>query len=322
MTEPYHPRWAERTYYLLHVADGLTINAGRQLYRHAGHWATFVAASTPTLQVARRERVRFAEESDPDSSQVGRLRIEVVEPLRTIRLVVDDEAARLRYDLTYEARFAPVAHEPTRVEKDGQLVTNTMSFFQSGLFSGTVALDGREWNVEHRAGFRDRSWGLRAHDGAPGRGLAVFAAAEFADCALYVMFYETASGRRPYIGGWLMTEEGVADTVVAADDELRFAESWLEGGVLTLTMASGAKRRLEFMTQTRLFLPAVGYSSDPAKKDPGVDRFDLTQAATCRALEGQTDHGSRFTLDGEAGHGYVEVGRGTHVRYRPAATTP
>lgn len=312
-----HPRWAERTYYLLHVDDGLTINAGRQLYRHAGHWNVFAAAATPTEELATRRRADFSPEDDPDMPTVGPLRLEVVRPLEELRLIFEDAASPLAYDLTFEARFPPVAHEPTVIESRGEVVTDTMSFFQSGLFSGTVALDGREWRVDRRAGFRDRSWGVRKHDGSPRRGLVIFVAAEFEDEGLYVLLFETASGRRVYTSGWAMDEGGLADTVVGAEHDLTFGEAWVERGSLDLEMRSGARRHLEFTAQTRVYLSGVGYSPDSGRKAPGTDRFDLTDPAVARALEGQTDHGSTFSLDGRPGHGYVEVGRGTHARYRP-----
>ena len=311
-----HERWAERGYYLLHLGD-VTLNAGRQLYPNAGLWRVFAAAATSEREVCLRSAPPFTLGDDPNAPLVGPVRVEVVRPLEAMRLILDEPGFPLAYDLTFEARFPPKAHEPTLVERDGEVQTHSMSFFQSGYYSGTVALDGHEYAVDRRAGFRDRSWGMRKHDGAPGRGLVVFATAEFADRALYVLFYETASGRRPYTGGWLMTADGVVDTVAGAEHDLRFGEHWLEGGALDLEMASGNAHRLEFTTETRLFLSGVGYSPDPASKDPGQDDFDLTDPAVTARLEGQTDHGSRFLLDGEAGHGYVEIGRGTHVRYRP-----
>jgi hypothetical protein len=317
VTQHQHPRWAERAYYLLHLDEGLTINAGRQLYRNAGHWNIFAAAATPEREHCLRAMPPFGRGDDPDAAGVGPLALEVERPLERIHLVLDEPGFPLAYDLVYEARFSPVAHEPTRVEREGEVVTETMSFFQSGSFSGTVTLAGETHEVERRAGFRDRSWGLRTHDGAPRRGLVVFCAAEFEDEALYLLLYETASGRRVYTGGWSMTAAGTADTVVAAEHDLRFAPDWAEGGTLTLTMASGATRELEFETQTRLFLSGVGYSSDPESKRPGTDVFDLTDPAVAHRLAGQTDHGCAFTEGGRVGHGYVEIGRGTHVRYRP-----
>ena len=70
-----------------------------------------------------------------------------------------------------------------------------------------------------RAGFRDRGWGLRKHEGAPRRGFVVFAGVELPDAALYALLYETASGRRVFTNGWLMDESGVADTVVEAEHD-------------------------------------------------------------------------------------------------------
>lgn len=317
VTEHQHPRWAERTYFLLHVNDGLTVNAGRQLYRNAGNWSVFAAAATPERELCVRRQPPFERGDDPDAVRVGPLALAVEEPLERLRLSLDDPDLPLSYDLTFSARFAPVAHDPTLVEKDGEVLTHSMSFFQSGLFSGTVTVDGETHEVRDRAGFRDRSWGLRKHDGAPRRGFVVFLAAEFEDEALYVLLHETASGRRAYTGGWSMTAAGTVDTVVAAEHDLELAEAWMERGSLALTMESGASRRIEFETQTRLFLSGVGYSPDPDRKQPGIDDFDLTDAAVARALEGQTDHGSIFREGGRVGHGYVEVGRGIHPRYRP-----
>lgn len=317
-TEHEDPRWAERTYYLLHVDDELTINAGRQLYPHAGHWNVFAAAAGFDREDALRASPGFAQGDDPDAAAVGPLSLSVARPLEELRLVLDESGFPLAYDLTFEARAQPVAHEPTLVERDGELLTHSVSFFQPGFFTGTVTLDGVSREIERRAGFRDRSWGVRSHDGAPRRGLVVFVAAEFEDESLYVLLHETGRGRRAYTGGWSLTEAGIADRVEAAEHELEFAESWLAGGRLNLRMASGRERTIEFETQTRLFLSAVGYSPDPGSKAPGQDRFDTSDPAVARQLEGQTDHGSRFTLDdGRSGHGFVEIGRGTHPRYRP-----
>lgn len=311
------PRWAERTYYLLHVDDGLTINAGRQLYPNAGLWRVFAGAATPDAEHCLRREPPYAVGDDPDAAAIGPLRVEVVRPMEAIRLVLDEPGFPLAYDLTFEARFPAVAHEPTLVERDGEVMTHSMSFFQSGVFDGTVVVDGVERRIADRAGFRDRSWGMRKHDGAPRRGLVAFCAAEFAERSFYLLVHETASGRRAYTGGWMLTPDGVIDSVVEAEHDLEFGEHWLDHGATEVTMASGATHRLEFETQTRLFLSGVGYSPDPEAKKAGEDRFDLTDLAVTERLEGQTDHGSAFRLDGEPGHGYVEIGRGTHVRYRP-----
>jgi hypothetical protein len=310
-------RWAERTYYLLHVDHDLTLNAGRQLYPQAGRWATFAAAATPARQYCVRARDPYVPGSDPDRVQVGPLRLEVVEPLRQVRLRLDDPAFALAYDLTFTARFPPVAHEPTLVEREGNVLTHTVSFFQSGSFSGVVAVNGAERSIVDRAGFRDRSWGFRKHDGSPRRGLVVFAACETAEHAFYVLLHETASARRMYTGGWLLGADGVLDTVRSAEHQLEFVDNLLVSGRLELAMESGDQRLLDFEVENRLYLSGVGYSPEPARQAPGRDEFDLADRRVVELIDGQNDNGCRFQLDGEPGYGYVETGLGVHSRYRP-----
>jgi hypothetical protein len=316
-TEHMTPRWAERTYYLLHVDETLTINAGRQLYPHDGRWSVFAATATPAVQRSLRAQPPYAPGDDPDMPAVGPLRVEVVKPLEEIRLVLDDPSCDFGYDLTFRSRYEPCAHEPTFIERDGDVVTHTMSFFQSGLFSGVVSVDGSDRTVTDRAGFRDRSWGFRKHDGSPRRGLVVFAACECDDCSIYVLLHETASGRRAYTGGWLMTADGIVDTVRSADHDLVFVDNLLESGRLDLEMASGDARVLTFRVENRLYLSGVGYSPDPERRAPGYDVYDLSDAAVLANIDGQNDNGCRFSLDGAAGYGYVETGLGTHATYRP-----
>ena len=80
VTEHDDQRWAERAYFLLHVNEGLTINAGRQLYRHAGHWTVFAAAATPEREACLRTMPEFARGDDPDAPAVGPLRLAVEAP--------------------------------------------------------------------------------------------------------------------------------------------------------------------------------------------------------------------------------------------------
>jgi hypothetical protein len=310
------PRWAERAYFLLHVEPGLTLNAGRQLYPHDRRWSVFAAAATPQLQHNLRSAPPFTVGEDPDAPLVGPLRMEVVRPLEEIRLILEQPGFPLAYDLTFTARFPAHAHEPTLVQRDGEVVTHSMSFFQSGLFSGVVAFENEEHHVHERAGFRDRSWGFRKHDGAPRRGLVVFVSCETADSVLHLLLLETASGRRAYTAGWI-TGAGGVEPIATAEHELDFAHNLLTGGSFELALASGQRRTLRFEVENRLYLSGVGYSADPAARESGSSRFDLTDEQVLRDVDGQNDNGCRFLLDGVPGHGYVETGLGAHARYRP-----
>jgi hypothetical protein len=317
VTQHVDPAWAERCYHLLFVDGELMLDTGRALNPHAGTRKAFAGISTGREEHALRAAGSFSPGDDPDRADVGPLRIEVVRPLEELRLVLDAPDFPVSFDLSYTARFAPVATEPNRIEVGGEIVTDYMNFFQSGVYSGTVVVEGSERTVADRSGFRDRGWGLRKHEGAPRRGLVLACFCELPDSALYLILYETASGRRAFTNGWLIGPDGVQDVVTGAEHDLGLDGTLLRDGRIELAFRSGISRTLELDVRNRLFLSAVGYSADPAAAAPGQARHDITDPAVVAELDGQVDHGCAFRLDGASGHGYVETGMGVHERYRP-----
>jgi hypothetical protein len=312
------PAWAERCYHLLHVGGATILHAGRALYAHGHRRTGFAGATTGEVQHAVRYEEPFAAGDDPDRPTVGGLRIETVRPLEEVRLVLDEPGFPLAFELTYTARFPPVATDPNRIELEGRVVTEYMNLFQSGRYDGTVVIDGAEHRVDARAGFRDRGWGLRKHEGAPRRGFVLAGLFELDEHGLYVMLYETASGRRVFTNGWLIG--ATVDPVAGATHELAWDGALLTGGRVELTLASGRALTAEFEVQGRLFLAPAGYR--PEHQGAGVERHDVTRPDVVAALEGQTDNAIAVTVDGlGTGHGYVETGLGVHARYRPHAAS-
>ena len=95
------PTWAERTYLSVRLAPELMFNAGRAVYPYRGVSKAFMSVATGTAQHAVRAVETFAPGDDPDDPQVGALRIEVVEPLRELRLTHDARDSRFELDLTF-----------------------------------------------------------------------------------------------------------------------------------------------------------------------------------------------------------------------------
>lgn len=90
---------------------------------------------------------------------VGPLRIEVVEPLRRLRLTCDDD--ELSYDITWTADF-PALWEPHHLQRRGaRLTLEGRRFVQAGGVQGVVRAGGAEFRVTPAewTGTRDRSWG-------------------------------------------------------------------------------------------------------------------------------------------------------------------
>lgn len=316
VTQYIHPAWADRCYHQLHVED-LAINFGRQLYPHDGKRFAFAGVATPERMYCLRAAEPFAPGDDPNQATIGNVTIEVVRPLREIRLRAVQDGFPVSLDLTYTGRFEPVATDRNRIEVRGELVTDYMNFFQSGRYSGTVTVDGRRYEVHERAGFRDRGWGIRKHESSGRRGIVIAVFCELEDRALYALLYETASGRRALSNGWWLDDSGVRDRATAIEHDLDLDGTLVTGGSVEITWTSGRAERIEFRNEVRNYLAGIGYALDPALRLPGAEVFDLRDPAVVERLDGQNDQGCRFDVSGQAGHGYVETGIGVHPRYRP-----
>ncbi len=312
------PNWAERSYLSVRLGEGLMFDAGRAIYPYEGLTKGFLSVSTREAQHAIRAIEPFGPGDDPDHPQVGDVRIEVLEPLRRLRLRNVGADSRFGVDLIFEARTPIVPSERNVIELRGEVVTDYMNFYQSGYYSGTIELGGERYEIDRVAGFRDRGWGIRKHEGGPRRGFVLFAALELAETTVWLLLYEAASGERKFTNGWIVGADGVRDVVVAIEHDLDVAGADVHGGRLELRCESGARRRLDFEVDSRIFLAAGGYTPDPDWPPTGHSVYDLTHPEVVERLDGQNDNGCTCTLDGESGHGFVETGIGVHPRYRPA----
>ena len=110
---------------------------------------------------------------------IGPFRIEVIEPLKTLRVVLE-KAEGMACDLTFEGRAFPI-EEPRFVKRNGpRLFMDYTRLTQNVRVTGWIEVDGdRRACGPGWAGTRDRSWGIRpvgAPDPqpTPGAGLTGF----------------------------------------------------------------------------------------------------------------------------------------------------
>jgi hypothetical protein len=114
---------------------------------------------------------------EPTDLQIGPFSIEIVEPMRLMRVVVDDNETGISADLTFTARTACV-EEGRQIRHAGpRLVMDVTRFAQFGKWSGEIRYDGKSVPIDAARvfGTKDRSWGTRPV-GPPDPGLAPAAA--------------------------------------------------------------------------------------------------------------------------------------------------
>ena len=233
---------------------------------------------------------------------VGPVRIEVVEPLQTLRVTLD-RTEGLACELTFEGRAFPI-EEPRFTRRNGpRMFMDYTRLTQNVRVSGWTEVDG-----DHRetgagwTGTRDRSWGIRpvgAPDPqpTPGAGMAGFfwqwTPLNFADRSVFFHVNADTEGRpwntRAVIlpdgagpeGGWHSDAPRLED--VAMNGETRHAL----GGTLKIPLMQGeVSIRIEpLKTPGSVFLMrGIGYGGEwrhgGLKGDLAVAREDIDLART------------------------------------------
>ena len=161
---------------------------------------------------------------DRSATVCGPVRIEVVEPLRVLRLVVDPSVHGVGCDLTYRARTVALEEDRFTRHSGSRLVMDYTRMTQFGTWEGTVTTGERRITIDPAThlGTRDRSWGVRSvgepEGGAPGTSLPQFfwlwAPLNFEDGATHFDVNETTTGERWHHSGFHIPVLGVGDPVL------------------------------------------------------------------------------------------------------------
>jgi hypothetical protein len=215
-------------------------------------------------------------------SEVGPLRVEVVEPLRTLRVVVAPNDHGLEADLVFRARTGAVEEPRTTVAPGGRLTMDYTRLTQWGTWEGEVVVEGEPVAVDPAAtvATRDRSWGVRPV-GAPTptnvvRSLPqlfwLWAPLHFDDVCTHLAVFEHADGQRwlesalvvPVLAGAGAPTWGVdlgVEELSGLEHELRWRPGTreIEGARLGLSRRDGDRFAIELEPVLTFRMRGLGY---------------------------------------------------------------
>jgi hypothetical protein len=150
---------------------------------------------------------------DRSDTSVGPFRVEVIEPLRRLRFVVEPTGHPVALDLTWEGHIPAVAEPRQFIRAKEKVIFDTQRLAQTGTWSGTLVVGGEEIAVtpDHCRGNRDRSWGVRPV-GEPEQGgiregdmvlpgMWNYFPMQFDDHAILYICHESPDGGRPLVQG-------------------------------------------------------------------------------------------------------------------------
>src|SRR5205823_10311586 len=106
----------------------------------------------------RQYAVRFSDALDDDrlDQRVGPYRIEVLEPLRRLRLVCDGDEHGIGFDLTWTGSFDAVQEAQHQLRMGARAIIDTTRFAQVGTWQGELRVGGATRQVGAWVGTRDR----------------------------------------------------------------------------------------------------------------------------------------------------------------------
>jgi hypothetical protein len=170
--------------------------------------------------------------ADRSETRVGPLAIEVLEPMRRLRVRIDDNETGLSGDLVFGARTAAI-EEPRVTRRNGGVVfMDSTRFTQFGTWRGELRVAGERVAVapERVLGTRDRSWGIRPvgerEAGAPGPPPQFFwlwAPIQFDDICTHFGLNEDGAGRVWHSGGAIVRTHDAPEAIPEDDAVERMA---------------------------------------------------------------------------------------------------
>ncbi len=153
----------DRTWFNGYAPDGdYYFGVGMAVYPHRG----ILDCAFSVVQPGGRQHCFYGSRRAPaerTDMQVGPFRLEVIEPMRRTRLIIDDNKTGLACDLVFSARTAAIEEARQTLWQHGRRMMDATRFDQFGRWSGTIRTPDGEINVDDSIcrGTKDRSWGIR-----------------------------------------------------------------------------------------------------------------------------------------------------------------
>lgn len=196
----------DRYYFNCHAGtDELMLIIGLGQYPNLGVTDAFaVARHDDTHRVVRASRELGTDRMD---TSVGPFRIEVLEGLRRLRVVLEPNEHGLEFDLTW-AGAIPAQAEPRHFIRQQERVTfDSFRLAQTGRWTGHVRSGNREFAItpDRWQGSRDRSWGVRPVGESEPPGIQaknpaqfywMYAPMQFEEFSILAIVQEDAAGTR------------------------------------------------------------------------------------------------------------------------------
>ena len=280
----------DRTWFNGYAADGsYYFGIGMAVYPHRG----ILDCAFSTVRPGERQHCFYGSRRAPDErtdTSVGPFRLEVVEPMRRTRIILDDNASGLSCDLTFSTRTAAIQEARQTLWSGTRRIMDATRFDQFGRWSGTIHTPDGDIKVDEAVcrGTKDRSWGVRRMGepdtgGAPtppGGAFFLWAPIAWDDHITHAIFFDGPRGEA-------LVREGIVAPLYASESAVPGVLDGRDQRMAT------ARHRVVYVPGTRLAASAE------------IDLVDLDEKVRTLSL----DPILKFQMKG-LGYGHPEWGQG------------
>ena len=209
--------------------------------------------------------------SERMESRVGPIAIEVLEPLRTLRVTVQPNQWGVSADLVFSGRAGVIEEPRFHRAFDGHVFMDSTRLTQHVEVRGHLRIGGKtiELTPERTWGSRDRSWGIRPvgerdadAPSAPPQFFWLWAPVNFDDLCTHFDVNEGADGARWHEAGMIVPVNGSAiETATAVGHHIEFQPGTRHArrAEITLQRGSGETLRIEMTPLYNFYMVGLGY---------------------------------------------------------------
>lgn len=290
---------------------------------------------------------------DRMNQEIGPYRIEVIDPLKELRVVCAADDLGISFDLRWTGAFPAVQEQPHLWRTGNKATLDASRFAQTGNWEGTLKVDGTTFDVtpDRWCGTRDRSWGIRpvgepepagrfAAETAPDWGFWwTYIPVQFDDYAVVIIAQEDGQGHRTLNDAVRVWPEDSPNGVELLgwprfDYHYESGTRIPTGATITCQSSDGSPITIEVESKGYVVLAqGCGYGSDPHwghgqwKGREFAQRVDVDMtdpAVTSMAAFGVIDHVGRAVLteaDGSSREGWGLFEHATFGAHAPSGFT-
>lgn len=209
-------------------AGDLYLGVGTALYPHLGIQDCGISVVRNGEQHAFHASARA--NAEPSRSEVGPFRLEIVEPMRSCRVTLEDNETDFECELLFEGRTANIEEPRHSLQHGSRRIMDTSRFAQLGHWSGWIRYGGETLELERSEtlGTKDRSWGVRPVGGGDSRGAPplsneggiffLWAPLHWEDMGSHFQLFEDRHGRPLYQVGAFLPVYDTAAAIPAVED--------------------------------------------------------------------------------------------------------